>query len=295
MPDVLLLDIDGVVCEPQQSATDEMHQAIFKTGMSVYFVTGNTYTRAVDLAGGGKIFCNNADELRSMGNLLWQDDITPPLPQGLDYWLLPSREEDWLPGNCFIEWRSPRFVNYSRIGRFASKNERDSHDVSWRESFINYTKNPLMECVFGSCEAVIGGQVSVDIYSKGADKSRAGKWLNDNGYTFTFIGDKTSPGGNDYPLVEYCQKHPENKVITSTGPQHTIEILNSLHVFDYERERINKQKWIEFYIEAGINGLDSGIDCPEDIERFIQSLDKEAVFRFTKSVNKDEWRRLFRK
>lgn len=220
----LLLDIDGVVCENRQPISDEMKEALSR--FDVYFVTGNSYTDAVDLVGGGKIFCNMADELREDGRLLWKDEVTPRLPP-IDWFLLPYGEEDFLPGNCFIEWRGPRFVNFSEIGRFATTEKRASHDFSWRRPMVEQVKD-YNGILWNDVDASIGGQVSIDIYSKGADKSRAGKWLNDQGLTFTFIGDKTDPGGNDYPLVQYCEKHPQNKWFKSTGPAHTLEILKSL-------------------------------------------------------------------
>lgn len=208
----LLLDIDGVVCEPQQPISEKMLRFL-RGYKSVYMVTGNTYTKAVDLVGSWPIFCNNADELRSGGLLIWKDEISPALP-----YIPPIRGMN----NC-MDWRSPRFVNVCPIGRYASKKARDESDNSWREDYIKEIKGR-----YHGIEAVIGGQVSVDVYSRGADKSRAGKWLNDIGYDFIFIGDKTDPGGNDYPLVKYCYDHPQNKWFKSTGPEHTMEIIRGL-------------------------------------------------------------------
>lgn len=220
-----LFDIDGVLNEPQQPVGAEMRRRLEQLAFHhhVYFVTGNGFTKSIDMLGldfrapGFKgIFCNNADELRSVtGRLLWRDEVTPPLPQiqgHLDSW---SESDD---RNNSIEWRSPRFVNFSQIGRFATKEQRQSHDASWRNEFIAEIKH-----WFG-VEAVIGGQVSVDIYSKGADKSRAGRWLVDLGYKFVFIGDKTAPGGNDYPLFTFCQT-TLNIGLTTTGPAHTMELI----------------------------------------------------------------------
>lgn len=209
---VVLLDIDGVVCNPQEPISDEMRKAIEEH--IVYFVTGNSYTRAVDLVGNYPIFCNMADELRLDGKLLWRDIVTPPLPY---------IEFGRPPANCSIDWRSPKFVNYSQVGRYATSEERLAHDNSWRSQFITYIK-----IFHEGVEAVLGGEVSVDIYSKGADKSRAGLWLNEQGYTFTFIGDRTDYGGNDYPLVEYCEANPQNRWFKSNSPNHTIELLASI-------------------------------------------------------------------
>ncbi len=241
MKRAFLFDIDGVLCEPQQRIDKKVYDRIAELGPFVFMVTGNGYLKAIDMLSKSRpdktighniwpIFYNGADELRNYrGVLQWQDTETPPLHPGVQAYLeggplLDDYEGDDLIGNNRFEWRSPRFVNYSIIGRYAVTTVRDSHNTDWRKDFCHAIK-----ATFQNTEAVIGGQVSVDIYSKGADKSRAGKWLNDNGYTFTFIGDKTAPGGNDYPLAEYCRLHPENKCYTSTGPQDTLRILEGLN------------------------------------------------------------------
>lgn len=226
MKHAFLFDIDGVLCEPQQPAPWELLNHIDMMNSFVFLVTGNSFTKSKDLLDPkfrpNGIFCNMADEMRDhAGNLVWQDTETPPLPD-MQWFLCQYDEADVF--NNSIEWRSPRFVNFCPRGRYATKEQRDIYMTAfpqWRERFIRE-----FEKEFPGVEAVIGGQVSVDIYSKGADKSRAGKWLNDNGYTFTFIGDKTAPGGNDYPLAEYCRLHPENKCLTSTGPKHTLELID---------------------------------------------------------------------
>ncbi len=218
---VILLDVDGVINEPQQPITPEMHSKLVRlaTHYQVYFVTGNGYCKTVDIINGpiGKfmgVFCNNADELRTMrGKLVWQDTYTPPLP----YLRFPA-----MAANCSVEWRSPRFVNYSLIGRYATKEQRESHDASWRKYFIDFRMGGGLPEI----EMVIGGSVSVDIYSKGADKSRAAKYINRIGKNFIFIGDKTDEGGNDYCVKKYCEDNPENICLTSFGTKHTMELLD---------------------------------------------------------------------
>lgn len=216
----LLLDIDGVVNEPQQPISDDMLKMLGHASIEypIYFVTGNTFTKSIDILnwhGYAGIFCNNADDLRDKyGYCVWRDEETPPLPR-LDI------TGDGLANNQ-IEWRGPRFVNYCPIGRFATKEQRDNHSTDWRDRFVS-----LIHQNHSCVEAVKGGQVSIDIYSKGADKARAAKFLNGSGFDFIFIGDKTEPGGNDYPILEYC-KSVDNKNIclTTNGPSKTMELLD---------------------------------------------------------------------
>src|SRR3990167_5287295 len=181
---VLLLDIDGVLNEAQQPVSDKMLCAlgVASCGLPVYFVSGNGYCKAVDIVrwhGFHGMFCNMADEMRDQyGHKVWEDLETPALG-ALDSWLSECRDEIHTLGCNSIEWRGSRFLNFCPVGRNASVEQRAAHDVSWRSEFI---KN--MNRFFPEIEICIGCAVSVDIYSKGADKSRAAKYLNDAGHSF---------------------------------------------------------------------------------------------------------------
>ena len=226
--DTVLLDIDGVICESQQPVTLEMQSVLQRLARhkQVYFVTGNTYTKSVDLLNGpiamySGIFCNTADELRTMrGKLVWSDKETKPLPSTLENTLRVIYQPS-APNS--IEWRTPRFMNFSKIGRFATQDERKSHDATWREGVAEF-----LQWRYPEVDVAIGGSISIDIYSKGADKSRACKWLNDRGHKFIFIGDKTEIGGNDYPVKTYCEKNTSNLCFTTRNPSHTIQIVEDL-------------------------------------------------------------------
>ena len=223
---VFLMDIDGTLNEPQQPITPEMHGKLQRLARhhQVYFVTGNNYTRSIDMLNGHikefmGIFCSNADELRTMrGKLMWHDTETPPLPDGVECSIRIIY--DCSAKNC-IEWRNPRFLNFSKIGRYASHEERIAHDASWRTDAVGYLKFRFPEI-----ETAIGGSVSVDVYSHGADKARACKYINAQGKNFVFIGDKTDIGGNDWPVKEYCIKHSENICLKSNGTLTTLKMLD---------------------------------------------------------------------
>jgi hydroxymethylpyrimidine pyrophosphatase-like HAD family hydrolase len=224
---VVRFDIDGVLCEPQQIVSDEMRRKINELGRRalVYVVTGNTFVKARDLLYGVHVdgfFCNNADEFRdSRGRRIWSDNATEPLPVKIENTLQFLLGLDVHHYGNRIEWRNPRMVNFSRIGRFAPQSVRKDHDGSWRENTIG-----LVKLIHPSVECSIGGSISIDIYSKGADKSRAGMYINKfMNKNFVFVGDKTDIGGNDYPLAQYCFDNPSNICLTSIGTKHTSELV----------------------------------------------------------------------
>lgn len=206
-----LLDIDGTLNEPQHPVGRDMLHVLYNLP-NVFLVTGNTYQKTLDLGlRDFKVFCNNADELREFGEVTWRDEKTPPLPY------IPPPPVDM--ANNSMEWRSPRFVNVIPVGRYSSHEDRDKAPTEWREDYAAFIRQ------VPGVEVSIGGQVSVDVYSEGADKSRSCKWLKDRGYKFTFIGDKCKPGGNDYAVVKFCQEHRENKWFETSGHEETMRIL----------------------------------------------------------------------
>ena len=85
-------------------------------------------------------------------------------------------------------------------------------------------------------EAVIGGQISIDITPKGMNKSQVldqiKKYFPDEEYVF--IGDRTMKGGNDYPLVEVmhktknCSVYQAGEPSAEDGYKHTKKILEEL-------------------------------------------------------------------
>ena len=228
---VFLFDIDGVINEPQQPITEEMRSALLRLSrhFQIYFVTGNTYVKTVDILNGpiahfSGVFCNNADELRTMrGKLIWRDTETPPVPVNIEDTLRVLLGNGVDHGGNRIEWRNPRMLNFSHIGRFASQDMRKAHDASWRHETIDFLK-----IGYPDVEAVAGGAISLDIYSRGADKARACKYLNDAGKRFIFLGDKTEPGGNDHCVKVYCDSRETNISLTVMSQKHTIEIIEAV-------------------------------------------------------------------
>lgn len=227
---VFLFDIDGVLNESQQPISLEMHSKLQRLARhyQVYFLTGNTYTRSVDIINGhikdfAGVFCNSGDELRTMrGKLIWQDTATPAIPPEIEqtlYSLLLSMGYDHY-GNR-IEWRNPRNINFSAIGRNASMEVRAAHDPSWRQEAADYIMYR-----YPDLDVSIGGSISLDICRHGANKARACKYINALGKDFVFIGDKTSEGGNDHCVKVYCEENSKNICLTSNGVLNTIKILD---------------------------------------------------------------------
>ena len=127
-------------------------------------------------------------------------------------------------------------LNFSVIGRDCSLEDRldyFEYDVKTqeRENIANEIINK-----WPNIDAVIGGQISIDITPKGMNKSQVlnevKKFYDDEEYIF--IGDRTMKGGNDYPLAkimhdtENCSVYQAGEPSAEDGYKDTQKILEEL-------------------------------------------------------------------
>jgi len=101
----------------------------------------------------------------------------------------------------FIELRNG-MINISPIGRSCSQEERDNfylYDIKnkVRENIIKLISEELFDL---DLQYSIGGQISIDIFPKGWDKTYCLQFIEDKYEEIYFYGDKTDTGGNDYEL-----------------------------------------------------------------------------------------------
>lgn len=133
----------------------------------------------------------------------------------------------------FIEYRNG-MINVSPIGRACSQAEREEfeqydnkHKV--RENMISRIQEKWLEYITSNniqdlpeIKFSIGGQISVDVFPKGWDKTYCLQFVEDEYDEIHFFGDKTHKGGNDYEIFT------DSRVIGHKVEKYTdtIEILN---------------------------------------------------------------------
>eukprot|EP01089_Gocevia_fonbrunei_P016650 TRINITY_DN5223_c0_g1_i2.p1 TRINITY_DN5223_c0_g1~~TRINITY_DN5223_c0_g1_i2.p1 ORF type:complete len:122 (+),score=30.95 TRINITY_DN5223_c0_g1_i2:510-875(+) len=116
-------------------------------------------------------------------------------------------------------------LNASPVGRACSQEQRDEFYEFDKQ---NKVRGKLIEQLKIKCDGwgiqfSIGGQISVDIFPVGWDKTLCLENL--VGFEkIYFFGDKTQPGENDYEIFA-SDKTIGNNV---TGPDHTIRLLKEL-------------------------------------------------------------------
>jgi phosphomannomutase len=95
-------------------------------------------------------------------------------------------------------------INFSIVGRMATPNERKNY-YDW-DKVYNERQNicHLLLKEFPELEFEVGGEISIDIYPIGNNKSQVLNYIKDSIY---FFGDGIMPGKNDWRLAEVL-KYP---------------------------------------------------------------------------------------
>lgn len=213
-----LFDVDGTLTKPRQVISKELMQFILnkvKPKVAVGLVSGSDYSKVAEQMDGEEaaahfdyVFCENGLMYFRNGQLVSSQSILNHLGEqvlqkvinfALNYMSkleLPAKR-----GN-FVEFRTS-MVNFCPVGRSCSQAEREQfvqydtvHKV--RETFIK-----VLESEFASSglKFALGGQISVDVFPHGWDKTYCLQHVAcDNYEEIHFFGDKTLPGGNDYEI-----------------------------------------------------------------------------------------------
>ena len=201
-----LFDVDGTLTPSRLRIDPEFEKFFLKwmKGKDVYLVTGSDKDKTIEQVGekiwtkANRVYQSCGNAVYEGGELIRQSDFK--MDTELQRLLFTFKAtSDWKHhhGN-HIEERIG-LVNYSTIGRNCDQSSRQAY-YAWdmiqgeRELFCK-----IIEREFPDLEASIGGEISIDIYPKGQNKSQV---LVDINGPVTLFGDKCQPGGNDYPLVE---------------------------------------------------------------------------------------------
>lgn len=240
---VYAFDVDGTLT-PSRLKMDLKFQEFFLDFCKnnyVYLVTGSDKDKTIEQVG-EEVWNTAAGCLQSCGNHIFVE--------GEEVY-----RNNWEPNEDLIEllesflkiskWRTQTsnhierrigLVNFSVVGRDCTQEQRDEYG-KWDDGYgerLEFAK--IINKSFPELEASVGGQISIDIHPRGANKSQAKKWiLNKHKNTKTiikFYGDKTMKGGNDYDLANIL-KSP-HKVFQVKDWQETQSLL---------KEDINGFSW----------------------------------------------------
>ena len=244
MDRIFIFDVDGTLTPSRLPMTKEF-QKFFKQWIKknkFYLVTGSDLPKLqeqmcfYDIEAEGIFTC--------CGNQFWKPDpsivntsaeliydnkfeMTNKLKSSLEVMLMSSQYPHRY-GN-HIEDRGS-MVNFSVVGRNCTQEQREKYYEWDKEKGERRKMSIFLKNKFKDLDAVIGGQISIDIYPKGNDKSQVLEHiekLHPKG-EIIFIGDGIENGGNDYPLAHLMDNLEDCDWYHTKGWEHTKEILESL-------------------------------------------------------------------
>ena len=247
MDRIFIFDVDGTLTPSRLPMTKEF-QKFFKEWIKknkFYLVTGSDLPKLqeqmcfYDIEAEGIFTC--------CGNQFWKPDpsivntsaeliydnkfeMTNKLKSSLEVMLMGSQYPHRY-GN-HIEDRGS-MVNFSVVGRNCTQEQREEYYKWDKENGERIKMSIFLKNKFKDLDAVIGGQISIDIYPKGNDKSQVLNVIEQERLVppneYIFIGDGIENGGNDYPLAELMDNTEICDWYHTKGWEHTQQILESLN------------------------------------------------------------------
>lgn len=171
---------------------------------------GVSFYRGTDLISQTKIIeCLGEDMLQDVINdsMLFLGKIKLPFKRG-----------------CFFELRDS-MLNVSPCGRSSNINERKSFFEYDKEHNIRKKYVDFMKVKYPKVKFSIGGQISIDVFPQGWDKTFCLNHLeNDKIQNIYFFGDMVQPDQNDHEIYHHDNVHG----IFVTGPDDTIQKSSEL-------------------------------------------------------------------
>lgn len=209
MKRIFMFDIDGTLTPPRLPMTEEMVEMFtgFCQRNRVILVTGSDMKKVVEqvpeeirnLVEGIYTCSGNAYTIGD--EIVYENKFEPPerLIELLEDWKDYAHYPVKTGGH--LEYRDG-MLNYSTVGRNCTQQQREDYEAWDLENGERKILRERILHMFPSLDCAIGGQISVDIYPKGMDKSQSYNRVKgaNPGHAIIFCGDRLMPGGNDYPF-----------------------------------------------------------------------------------------------
>ena len=235
---IYIFDVDGTLTPSRGKIHPEFKEYLkkFIQDHRTWIITGSDQKKTKEQLGADlwesieRIYQCSGNELHTYGKKLYSKK---PIKEYYLEQLLESYVNDskypFKFGN-HIEMR-PGTVNFSTIGRNCNQDQRDKYykwDLETKErQNIVYNINQR----YPWFEAVVGGEISIDIFKRGFNKGQIIKEVVKIGENFHFFGDKIYKGGNDYSIKETAEelKLEDYKLTSVTNYRETWEKLTNIY------------------------------------------------------------------
>ena len=245
MNKIYIFDVDGTLTPSRRSMTHNFEMFFYRWAdeNAFYLVSGSDLEKIkeqvpkyiLDLAEG--VFTCGGNKFYINDNLIYENNFEPP--ETLINYLEEMVKISSYPvkAGTHIENRGA-MLNFSMIGRDCSLQQRKDYFEYDKLTGERENIAKTIKLSWKDLDAVIGGQISIDIAPKGNDKSQVIKEVKNNrniaDAKYIFIGDRTMEGGNDYPLAKVMKEMDDCEVFQAGEPsaedgyKKTQEILENI-------------------------------------------------------------------
>ena len=241
---IYIFDVDGTLTPFRSAMTDEFLEFFDKWSKenTFYLVSGSDLEKMSEqvpqyiLDRSDGLFCCSGNHYFKDGKEVYYNEYKPAddLLQFLQETLLNSQYE--VRAGNHIENRGS-MVNFSVVGRDCSDEQREDYFQYDLQSKEREIITSLINEQWIDIEAVIGGQISIDIAPRGNDKSQVLKHImkEQPNKKYFFIGDRTMEGGNDYPLANLMNNTDDCYSFQTGDPADKLGYLNTIDILKNER------------------------------------------------------------
>lgn len=219
MNKIYLFDIDGTLTPPRQQMLPTFANFFrrWAENNTFYLVTGSDFAKVqeqvpqdiLDMSEG--IFCCMGNELLEDGGskLVYRNSFEAPgeLIEALHSFLdssqysFPWRQEPHIESRVGM-------INFSICGRGCKDAGRKRYAAYDGATGERERIRDILINRFPEIDVAIGGQISVDIFPRGNDKSQSVRYLlQQSPHKIIFIGDRCEEGGNDYAARQAIEQH----------------------------------------------------------------------------------------
>lgn len=237
---LVLFDIDGTLTAPRLGVSDRMLQRLEKLRKRAVLgvVGGSDVAKGKEQLGDDLFdrfdyyFPQNGLQAyegrklihdQSLVRFLGEEGVKKVIKAALHY--IADLDIPKMRGT-FVEQRSG-MINLCPVGRSCSQAEREEfaafdeeHHV--RSKMVEHLQRELADL---NLRFVIGGQISIDVFPEGWDKTYCLQHIKHHNFEqIYFFGDKTAPGENDHEIFASEQTIGH----TVTGPDDTIRQLDEI-------------------------------------------------------------------
>ena len=212
MKKLLLFDVDNTLTISRGKITGEMKCLLEKLKSTYHLgiVSGSDLPKLKEQLEDAIeyftwIFSENGLATYFMGNLFSSNDIVKHIGEKLyvelvnDCMLEMSKIILPIKRGCFLELRTG-LLNLCPIGRSCSQKEREEFEKYDNEFKIRQSLCETLSSKYKNLRFSIGGQISIDIFPYGWDKTYCLDFIDKKYTEICFFGDRICEGGNDYEI-----------------------------------------------------------------------------------------------